>query len=169
MRRGVNRSQTCRLVNIRSILTSMGKTQADWHRIQNVDSVSRTGRCSQCGLTRVKPRYGRPGQGGWRCSRAFRAKPSEIAHRRRMRQQDHRRHVGARCECCGFIAEHLAQLDVDHRDGNHSNNDPSNLQTLCANCHRLKTLLERNRIGPRTPSWGPIIEKLRLQVMPYRR
>jgi 5-methylcytosine-specific restriction endonuclease McrA len=31
------------------------------------------------------------------------------------------------------------QLDVDHIDGNHRNNNPENLQTLCANCHRLKT------------------------------
>lgn len=30
-------------------------------------------------------------------------------------------------------------LDVDHIDGNPSNNDPSNLQTLCACCHRVKT------------------------------
>lgn len=26
-------------------------------------------------------------------------------------------------------------------DGNHKNDAPSNLQTLCANCHRLKTFL----------------------------
>lgn len=43
------------------------------------------------------------------------------------------------CRRCGFIPEHLCQLDVDHIDGNHLNNDPENLQTLCANCHRLKT------------------------------
>lgn len=43
------------------------------------------------------------------------------------------------CEHCGFIPEHACQLDVDHIDGNKSNNDPSNLMTLCANCHRLKT------------------------------
>ena len=43
------------------------------------------------------------------------------------------------CELCGFIPEHRCQLDVDHIDGNHSNNEDSNLQTLCANCHRLKT------------------------------
>ena len=30
-------------------------------------------------------------------------------------------------------------LDVDHIDGNPSNNDPANLQTLCACCHRVKT------------------------------
>lgn len=43
------------------------------------------------------------------------------------------------CESCGFVAEHPIQLDVDHIDGKHNNNNPSNLQTLCANCHRLKT------------------------------
>ncbi len=43
------------------------------------------------------------------------------------------------CETCNFKAEHSCQLDVDHIDGNHDNNEPSNLQTLCSNCHRLKT------------------------------
>lgn len=43
------------------------------------------------------------------------------------------------CEQCGFIALDPVQLDVDHIDANPSNNDKSNLQTLCANCHRLKT------------------------------
>lgn len=43
------------------------------------------------------------------------------------------------CEECGFKAWHSCQLDVDHIDGNHDNNDISNLKTLCANCHRLKT------------------------------
>lgn len=43
------------------------------------------------------------------------------------------------CEYCGFTAEHTCQLDVDHKDGNHQNNSLDNLQTLCANCHRLKT------------------------------
>jgi hypothetical protein len=43
------------------------------------------------------------------------------------------------CEKCNFIPEHSCQLDVDHIDGNRNNNNPSNLQTLCANCHRLKT------------------------------
>lgn len=43
------------------------------------------------------------------------------------------------CNYCGFIPLHRCQLDIDHIDGNSKNNDPSNLQTLCANCHRLKT------------------------------
>ena len=45
------------------------------------------------------------------------------------------------CEECGFIAKVKYQLDVHHIDGNHKNNDPINLQTLCANCHRLKTFI----------------------------
>jgi len=44
---------------------------------------------------------------------------------------------GDRCEKCGFKPVHPIQLDVHHIDNNHSNNNESNLQTLCANCHRL--------------------------------
>lgn len=48
------------------------------------------------------------------------------------------------CEECGFVAKHSCQLDVDHIDGNHNNNEESNLQTLCANCHRYKTWLNKD-------------------------
>ena len=51
---------------------------------------------------------------------------------------------GTNCERCGFIPESQVQLDVDHIHGDRSNNDPSNLQTLCANCHRLKTFENMN-------------------------
>jgi 5-methylcytosine-specific restriction endonuclease McrA len=53
------------------------------------------------------------------------------------------------CELCGFVAVHPCQLDVDHIDGNHKNNRMSNLQTLCSNCHRLKTY--RNKDWVHTP------------------
>ena len=36
----------------------------------------------------------------------------------------------------------MCQLDVDHIDGNHNNDEEVNLQTLCANCHRLKTYVQ---------------------------
>jgi len=48
------------------------------------------------------------------------------------------------CEKCGFKAEHTCQLDIDHIDGNNSNNDPANHQVLCANCHRLKTIRNKD-------------------------
>lgn len=51
------------------------------------------------------------------------------------------------CEHCGFVALHPCQLDVDHIDGNRDNNHPSNYRTLCANCHRLKTYVERDHIA----------------------
>lgn len=47
---------------------------------------------------------------------------------------------------CGFVAIHSVQLDVDHIDGNHANNDVSNLMTLCANCHRLKTQMNNDHM-----------------------
>lgn len=53
----------------------------------------------------------------------------------------YRGHKGPACELCGFVPVNKCQLDVDHIDGNHKNNSPANLQTLCANCHRLKTWL----------------------------
>ena len=51
----------------------------------------------------------------------------------------YRQHKKDRCERCGFVPLHTGQLDVDHIDNNHKNNDPANLQTLCKNCHSLRT------------------------------
>lgn len=49
-----------------------------------------------------------------------------------------------KCAYCNFIPLHECQLDVDHIDGNHKNNSIDNLQTLCANCHRLKTYTNKD-------------------------
>jgi len=51
------------------------------------------------------------------------------------------------CEECGFIAIHECQLDVDHKDGDKTKNEPEDLMTLCANCHRLKTYLEKDSVN----------------------
>ena len=48
------------------------------------------------------------------------------------------------CQTCGFVPLHKCQLDVDHIDGNHKNDALDNLQTLCANCHRLKTYINKD-------------------------
>lgn len=57
---------------------------------------------------------------------------------------NHRKWKNDHCEKCGFIPVHPCQLDLDHIDGNRNNNHPSNHQTLCANCHRLKTYEHKN-------------------------
>ena len=48
------------------------------------------------------------------------------------------------CRKCGFVPVEFCQMDVDHIDADHLNNEISNLQLLCSNCHRLKTLNERS-------------------------
>lgn len=66
----------------------------------------------------------------------------------------YKRHKKDKCEMpeCGFVAKHPCQLDVDHIDGNRENNDISNLQTLCSNCHRLKTRLTKQ---DHSKQWRP--------------
>lgn len=40
------------------------------------------------------------------------------------------------CERCGF--DNILALDVHHKDGNRKNNDLSNLEVLCCNCHAIE-------------------------------
>ena len=46
------------------------------------------------------------------------------------------KHRGDECEMCGHHPFFKGSLDVHHRDGEKSNNEPENLMTLCATCHR---------------------------------
>lgn len=45
------------------------------------------------------------------------------------------------CDCSGFGDQ------VDHDDGNHANNDDSNLKTRCISCHSKKTARENGGFG----------------------
>lgn len=74
-----------------------------------------------------------------RCSYCHRLKFPKKVHIYRLQKKE-------LCEECGFKPIHPCQLDVDHIDGDHTNNEPSNLKTLCANCHRLKTFLAEDSV-----------------------
>lgn len=118
-----------------------------WHRISQVDPAARTGMCSLCGPVRVKPRWQSGEVRGWRCKKQFGTQKSRRSDRTRWGGSKlYRRFVGASCNQCGFVPDHPGQLDVDHIDGDHDNDDPANLQTLCANCHRLKTFADRGSV-----------------------
>jgi hypothetical protein len=40
-------------------------------------------------------------------------------------------------------------MDVDHVDGDHENNDPSNLRPICKDCHGVKTAIEQDSVNRR--------------------
>lgn len=93
------------------------------HRLSNVDLETESAICERCGpITLNSRKTGNP-----KC-----AGSQKDAHPYRWAKKDF-------CEKCGFIPMVVHQLEVDHIDGNHTNNSIDNLQTLCANCHRLKT------------------------------
>jgi 5-methylcytosine-specific restriction endonuclease McrA len=46
--------------------------------------------------------------------------------------------------CTASIVDPRYQLDVDHIDGDPSNDNPDNLMTLCKCCHALKTIMFRD-------------------------
>lgn len=54
-------------------------------------------------------------------------------------REEARSHKKGYCEWCFVEASDELKLDIDHIDGNTSNNQKSNLQTLCRPCHMIKT------------------------------
>lgn len=59
--------------------------------------------------------------------------------------------LGFRCTTTILLS---SQLEVDHIDGNPSNNHGDNLQTLCGCCHTYKTLKEKDYLSPGRKALG---------------
>jgi hypothetical protein len=49
---------------------------------------------------------------------------------------------------CNYKIRIEGQLQVDHKNGNPTDNRKRNLQTLCANCHVFKTLMNKDYNSP---------------------
>src|ERR1035437_7005192 len=72
------------------------------------------------------------------CSQCQKRKYPGSANRKGNRKrQKYRKHLGQKCERCGFVPEDTCQLDMHHKNKNHNDNSITNLETLCANCHRV--------------------------------
>lgn len=118
----------------------------EFHRLSEIDKENKKGICSICGPVSLH-NGGKTANGfdRWKCW-------TKLKHKRR----PWLKHKKDKCERCGFIPEHPCQLDIDHMDGDKSNNDPDNYLTLCANCHRLKTLLNKDWLKNKAPLIDPL-------------
>jgi Zn finger protein HypA/HybF involved in hydrogenase expression len=101
------------------------------HRLSNINPVLHTAFCSNCGSVRVRVKSRKGIKIRWRCCVADNRWHYEAGKR-------YRDFLKSKCEVCGFVPKNTCQLDVHHKDGNHENNREENLQTVCANCHRLQ-------------------------------
>jgi 5-methylcytosine-specific restriction endonuclease McrA len=110
------------------------------HRLLEVDARRLRGTCAVCGSVDL---YRRPGGRGFICGPAQRARSNDYRERNREQVREsnrlylrpHLAHREACCERCGYDGLFDSALAVHHRDGDHANNDPANLQTLCVRCH----------------------------------
>lgn len=137
------------------------------HRLSDIDAAVRKATCAVCGPVSIVQLQGavlkRSGERKrwWRCEPRYREGLRERERRRGPRtryRNPWRAALRERldrgvCERCGFVAEHMGQLDGDHivRQTDGGSDDPSNLCVLCANCHRLKSILER------LPGWDYVV------------
>lgn len=128
------------------------RNQADIHRLSDKNPETMQAVCTICGpIAMVVKRYSKLGKPRFACRGKQRSYwksqvRSKSGYKQAPRIRPYRKYVASQCSRCGFVPEDMIQLEVDHIDGNHKNNDPFNLQTLCANCHRLKTKLDRRHL-----------------------
>lgn len=108
------------------------------------EPITERGMCLSC--EKNPQRHKGKGIYGKECDLCHRKRYKQVIGQQARNRNKFRESVEDKCVRCGFVPEHMCQLDVDHIDGDHSNNDKDNLQTLCANCHRLKTFT--NKDGP---------------------
>jgi hypothetical protein len=70
---------------------------------------------------------------------------------------------GPKCNRCGFD-NHVAAIVVHHKDRNRSNNNPSNLEVLCSNCHSIEHWSKNEIVEPMGND--PIFSVCKTEVLP---
>lgn len=113
------------------------------HSLTNINEDDLVGDCAVCGTSvRIRKSYAKKStqKQYYRCYHKYLVTKTHIETPWKFHKKDY-------CETCGFEAVHECQLTVDHIDGNRYNNQISNWQTLCHNCHALKTLLNKDHFN----------------------
>lgn len=113
--------------------------------------------CAVCGPVDVRRKMdGNVGRHIYQCREKRRQERRKYDRRPSSRTKPRGR-VGSVCERCGFVPEDPCQLQVDHITpkwkGGADRRD--NLQTLCANCHCLKTKRDKEEwlASPTGQAW----------------
>lgn len=108
-----------------------------FHSISQIDEVRGNGLCAVCGPVGIYKKPNKQHRLGyyWEC----REKRKSDKRLQMLRRRENI--LAAHCVTCGFVPEDMCQLNIDHviprwRGGP---DDESNYQTLCANCHALKS------------------------------
>lgn len=101
--------------------------------------------CGHCGIAFERPKsdLNNSKSGNYFCSRVCKDKAQSYMleiQPNHYKQKSYRNKafalLGEKCAICGYN-KNASALEVHHKDKDRNNNDISNLEVLCCNCHRI--------------------------------
>jgi hypothetical protein len=116
------------------------------HKLTDIDVELKIAYCSACqNLVKILPSKAKSHPDYdkyWRCKNNHRDTIIKTLYPYKLHKKDY-------CEnpACTATILHKSQLSVDHIDGDRNNNEESNLQTLCLNCHSHKSFLNNDYLN----------------------
>lgn len=101
--------------------------------------------CASCGEEIEVSKYRNTRNEEYYCNRDCYNKRRKISLKRLKRGTKYYDNLLNNSKCkCGVLDKYL--LQIHHKDGNHNNNEPNNLEIVCANCH-IKRHLKKDKKG----------------------